>query len=321
MHAFHQNRDTFSADMANRRVLVGLVLVFGFFLLTSLAVAHEASSNRNNPEDDFVAPYNPEYNDGVPEEKLKSPASKRPAAAATSAIKTKSAYSFFSLGELFSSPKQPEATTLRGKMQNGMLQARKSTWYWLERKDVRSFKSILLMVDVLFVMVSIQSQLDAGRERLVDYAIANKVERVHSAQALHGIVKHVQSAPKGKPSLFQAGVSHMQKARLFRKEELFTIEASLTILSTLLIEKMARIWARHEKWYRKTSEVVDLGVLAVSIGLEWVFHQMEHDGSLRSIKGSVLRWVAENWRFVRIVHGSYETLAHSPIIRPLLHNT
>jgi hypothetical protein len=45
---------------------------------------------------------------------------------------------------------------------------------------------------------------------------------------------------------------------------------------------------------------------------------MEHDGSLRSLKGSFMRFVAENWRFVRIVHGSYETLAHSPLIAPLL---
>jgi len=45
---------------------------------------------------------------------------------------------------------------------------------------------------------------------------------------------------------------------------------------------------------------------------------MEHSGGLKDRKGSLLRWVVENWRFVRIIHGSYETLEHSPLIAPLL---
>lgn len=206
------------------------------------------------------------------------------------------------------------------KIQDGILSARRFTWRMLERKDVRSFKSVLLMVDVLFVMVSIQSQLDASRERIVG-AVLVKDLQPHAPDP-QTILHHVPLLRHLPGVQAEAGkFSHMQKAIFFKYEELFTLSASLSILTMLLVEKLARIWARGERWYRRVSEVVDLGVIALSIGFEWIFHTMEHDGSLKSLKGSVLRWVTENWRFVRIVHGSYETLAHSPIVAPMLKGT
>jgi hypothetical protein len=72
---------------------------------------------------------------------------------------------------------------------------------------------------------------------------------------------------------------------------------------------MRQVWTMGmSKFMRHTALVVDLFVVSTSLYLELMFDQLE----------GVARLYAELWRFVRIVHGSFETFVHSPLVAPLV---
>jgi len=196
---------------------------------------------------------------------------------------------------------------------------------FIESKKVRKAMSVLLMLDLVFVFVSIQSQLDSMRERNIDYALERVDEfenPVHNALRVPISLWHKTPWGSKGANIPPPKITHLQKSEIFKLEEIFSMQASITILGTLLVEKVAHVWSQDLYWRdAKVSEKLDVCVLSLSIIFEMIFARMEHDGSLKTLKGSVLRWVTENWRFVRIIHGSYETLTHSPIVAPLVKGT
>jgi len=146
---------------------------------------------------------------------------------------------------------------------------------------VHAVKSALVMGDVALVVTGIQLQLSIFYEKM------------QAAQLL------------GNPS---AG-HHEHLAHVHHYREHACAQGSIAILSILLIENLAVLWATGwKKFIKKTTQVTDFVVVATSLVLELVFDKLT----------GFERIVAELWRFVRIVHGSYETFFHSPFVAPLV---
>lgn len=150
----------------------------------------------------------------------------------------------------------------------------------LHRPDVHAAKSVMVMADVALVIAGIQLQLSMVHEKMME----------HKLGASSTAAKH-----------------HHHLAHVHHHTEHLCAQGSTSILAVLLVHSLAEMWAMGvEKFMAKTALVVDLFVVATSLYLELLFDSLD----------GVSRLYAELWRFVRIVHGSYETFVHSPLVAP-----
>jgi len=157
---------------------------------------------------------------------------------------------------------------------------RASVKNFLHRPDVHAAKSVMVMADVALVIAGIQLQLSMIHEQLVALKLGQ-----FSASARH----------------------HTHQAHVHHHTEHMAAQGSTGILAILLFHSLAELWAMGmSKFMKETALVVDLFVVATSLYLELMFESLQGPS----------RVYAELWRFIRIVHGSFETFVHSPLVAP-----
>lgn len=155
---------------------------------------------------------------------------------------------------------------------------------FLHSHSTHTAKSALVMGDVLLVMAGVQLQLSNTADLLTAAVAANRKD----AKAEH----HFEHS-----------------AHVHHEIEEKCAAGSIAILALLLVENVLGIWTQGPAtFFSKTAQALDLFVVSTSLALEVVFEQL---------KGGP-RVAAELWRFVRIVHGTGETVLHSPILAPYL---
>jgi len=150
----------------------------------------------------------------------------------------------------------------------------------LHRPDVHAAKSVMVMADVALVIAGIQLQLSMAHEKLMALRLGE-----FSASSHH----------------------HQHQAHAHHHTEHLAAQGSTGILALLLVHSLTEVWALGLSTFMKnTALVVDLFIVATSLYLEIIFDSLQ----------GVARQYAELWRFVRIVHGSFETFVHSPLVAP-----
>lgn len=150
----------------------------------------------------------------------------------------------------------------------------------LHRPDVHAAKSIMVMADVALVIAGIQLQLSMVHEKVMTLKLGE-----FSASSKH----------------------HAHMEHVHHHNEHLSAQGSTGILAVLLLHSLTEVWAMGvAKFVQHTALVVDLFVVATSLYLELIFE---------NLRGAP-RVYAELWRFVRIVHGSFETFVHSPLVAP-----
>jgi len=152
--------------------------------------------------------------------------------------------------------------------------------HFLHSEEAHIAKSALVMSDVGLVMTGIQLQLSIVHENYLAAKLAGAGAESH----------------------------HQHMAHVHHEREQLCAQGSILILAILLVENLAAMWAQGpKKFFKKTAQGVDFFIVATSLWLELIFEKIT----------GANRLFAEWWRFVRIVHGAYETFFHSPIVAPL----
>lgn len=152
--------------------------------------------------------------------------------------------------------------------------------HFLHSTEAHTAKSALVLSDVALVMAGIQLQLSIVHENYLSLKAGGEA----------------------------VAKTHAHMAHVHHEREHLCAQGSMGILSILLLENLAAMWAQGpKKFFKKTAQGVDFFIVSTSLYLEIIFETLT--GSQRVI--------AEWWRFVRIVHGAYETFFHSPIVAPL----
>eukprot|EP00802_Teleaulax_amphioxeia_P023942 Tamp_24584.p3 GENE.Tamp_24584~~Tamp_24584.p3 ORF type:complete len:147 (+),score=27.85 Tamp_24584:497-937(+) len=138
----------------------------------------------------------------------------------------------------------------------------------------------MVMADVALVVAGIQLQLSMIHEKMLTLRLGE-----FSASAHH----------------------HSHQAHVHHHNEHLAAQGSTGILAILFVHGLTELWAMGvTKFCKNKALVVDLFVVATSLYLEIIFDALE----------GTARVLAELWRFVRIIHGSYETFVHSPLVAP-----
>ena len=173
--------------------------------------------------------------------------------------------------------------------------------HFLHQRAIHTAATVLLCLDLLIVMISLELQVQIGR--LEREAMEHCLHEYETGHAVPLPLLNSTCNPSGLHDCDPHETPAYHQAELLHKVEMGLAIVSCVILSLFLMENIAMMVALRLSYFRHFFFVLDFVVVSISLGLElWaiIASQLE---DVEVVLGILI--IARMWRFFRVAHGLY----------------
>ena len=173
---------------------------------------------------------------------------------------------------------------------------------FLHSKPVHTAATVLLILDLILVVVSLELQIQVGSLEAKAYKdCLYEYEKGYAVPL--PLVNDTTCNPEGLHTCDPKHSESYEKAHLLHEVELALAAVSCVILTLFLVENLLMILALRWRFFLHFFFVLDIVVVSVSLALElWAIATATFD-NFEMLLGFII--VGRMWRFFRVAHGLY----------------